>query len=172
MKSCQDSLEGESKTLENKLKAIQKRYEARFQSQEEIIQRLTIENTEYRHKNELFKIDISDLEFRLKRFENNNKLVEAPKELELLPMKILEDRIKSMNDEYNSLLNSVDMYSAKIDSLSNDIITLTNDKKDSLTLIERKRMKINNAEERIRLLENKIQEKKCKYNYKITFSGI
>jgi len=82
LKSCQDSLEGESKTLENKLNVIQKRYESRFQSQEEVIQRLTVENTEFRHKNELMKIDISDLEFRLKRFESNNKLVEAPKELE------------------------------------------------------------------------------------------
>ena len=113
-KSTQECLESESKLLETKLRKMQDRYDSRLQSQEEIIQKLTKENTDYRHKNELLKIDISDLQFKVNRYENSEKLRNSNPELEELPLKMMEDRIKALNEEYDQLYSSVDGYINKI----------------------------------------------------------
>lgn len=162
LKQIQSNAEAESKNLEKKLKSIQDRYDVRFQDQEGTIQKLTVENTEYRHKNELLKIDIADLEFRLKRTEKSEKVMAVVPQLDHIPSKIMEERLEAVNAEYNELLKSVDSYSDKIDKLSQEIMQLTDEKKDAFNLVEKKRDKIRQAERRIKDLESRVNLKKSK----------
>ncbi|CAI2387489.1 unnamed protein product [Moneuplotes crassus] len=168
LKKLQSNVEEESKNLENKLKTIQNRYDSRFEEQEEKIQNLTVENTQYRHKNELLKIDITDLEFRLKRTKQAEKTLEVSPQIEQIPSKILEERLEAVNGEYNELLKSVDNYSAKIDQLGQEIMQLTDDKKDAFNLVEKKREKIRLAERRIQDLERQINTKKMHSDLTVT----
>jgi len=140
---------------------MQTRYDSRLQSQEELLQKLTKENTDFRHKNELLKIDITDLEFKISRLENNEKMMNSNPELEQVPTKILEERLKSLNQEYNELLMSVDGYSNKVNELGEEIIKLTDEKKEAFMLVEKKRLKIRLAEDKIRTLEDKVRSKQC-----------
>lgn len=149
-KSYQDTLQGKSKTLEDKLRIIQDRYEIRFKSQEDEIQKLSKENTTFRHENEMLKMEVSDLQFRVSRSEHNEK--------------ILQERMSNTNTDYATLLNTIENYDNKIVNLRQEIKQLTDEKNDAEDLVLKKSSKLKIYEEQIRALELDIQEKgtECK----------
>lgn len=149
-KSYQDTLQGKSKTLEDKLRIIQDRYEIRFKSQEDEIQKLSKENTTFRHENEMLKMEVSDLQFRVSRSEHNEK--------------ILQERMSNTNTDYATLLNTIENYDNKIVNLRQEIKQLTDEKNDAEDLVLKKSSKLKIYEDQIRALELDIQEKgtECK----------
>jgi predicted nucleic acid-binding Zn-ribbon protein len=149
-KSYQDTLQGKSKTLEDKLRIIQDRYEIRFKSQEDEIQKLSKESTTFRHENEMLKMEVSDLQFRVSRSEHNEK--------------ILQERMSNTNTDYATLLNTIENYDSKIVTLRQEIKQLTDEKNDAEDLVLKKSSKLKIYEDQIRALELDIQEKgtECK----------
>jgi chromosome segregation ATPase len=138
LSSHDEMLQGKSKNLEEKLKAIQDRYEMRFQTQEVEMQKLRKENTMYRHENEMIKIELADLKFRVTRSEQNEK--------------DLQERLTKANEDFPALLS-------KISNYQKEITNLTIEKDDAEDLLEKKRLKLKIAEDRIRLLEDELKER-------------
>jgi chromosome segregation ATPase len=143
--SHEEMLEGKSKTLEEKLTAIQDRYEIRFKAQEDEIQKLRKENMTFRHENELGKVEMSDLLFRVNRSEYNEK--------------ILQQRLSKTNEDYSTPLSRVEVYDTKIAGLRQEINTVSLEKDDAETLLQGKVIKLKIAEERIKSLEEELKDK-------------
>jgi len=147
-------LEDKSKTLEEKLKAIQQRYEDRLKINEEEIQKLRKESSTFRHENELLRSENSDLDFRVKRAEYNEK--------------VLQERLSKTNEDYATLLTKVDQFDSKIADLREEIKILTVEKNDAEDLVTQKRTKLALAESRIQELEEELKDKdsECKNRLK------
>lgn len=152
--SHDEMLLGKSKTLEDKIKAIQQRYEDRLKVNEEEITKLRKESTTFRHDNELLKSENYDYEFRVNRAEYNEQ--------------ILQERLSKTNEDYATLLTKVDQYDTKIKDLREEIRVLTIEKNDAEDLVTKKRTKLKFTENRIQELEEELKDKdvECKNRIK------
>lgn len=123
LSSHDEMLQDKSKSLEEKISAVQMRYEDRLKSDEIEIQKLKKESVTYKHQNELLQAEISDLEFRVGRSEHNEK--------------ILQERLTNTNVDYAALLSKVDVYDSKIANLREEIRTLSVEKEDAEDLVNK-----------------------------------
>jgi chromosome segregation ATPase len=113
-KGCQETLSGKSKSLEEKLRVIQDRYDTRYKSQEDEIVKLSIENTSTRQENEMMTIELSDLQFRVTRSEHNEQ--------------VLQERMANTNADHEASLKNMEIYHHKIVGLREEIEKLTDEK--------------------------------------------
>ena len=123
LSSHDEMLQDKSKSLEEKINAVQMRYEDRLKSDEIEIQKLKKESVTYKHQNELLQAELSDLEFRVGRSEHNEK--------------ILQERLTNTNVDYAALLSKVDVYDTKIANLREEIRTLSVEKEDAEDLVNK-----------------------------------
>ena len=123
LSSHDEMLQDKSKSLEEKISAVQMRYEDRLKSDEIEIQKLKKESVTYKHQNELLQAELSDLEFRVGRSEHNEK--------------ILQERLTNTNVDYAALLSKVDVYDTKIANLREEIRTLSVEKEDAEDLVNK-----------------------------------
>ena len=123
LSSHDEMLQDKSKSLEEKINAVQMRYEDRLKSDEIEIQKLKKESVTYKHQNELLQAELSDLDFRVGRSEHNEK--------------ILQERLTNTNVDYAALLSKVDVYDTKIANLREEIRTLSVEKEDAEDLVNK-----------------------------------
>jgi chromosome segregation ATPase len=123
LSSHDEMLQDKSKSLEDRISAVQMRYEDRIKSNEVEIQKLKKESVTYKHQNELLQAELADFEFRVGRSEHNEK--------------ILQERLTNTNVDYAALLSKVDVYDTKIASLRDEIRTLSVEKEDAEDLVNK-----------------------------------